>query len=273
MVKYNIEKNKGKKTMTNWYQVRERGAGRFRIEFLWWVYKIFGTRVLKVMIYPIVACIVLFGYKVRTVSREYRRVLNSYASKNNLDVSRFSSVGHVWFFACSVVDKIAAICDKKNRLKFEVNKNTDWNALQKLISNKRGAFFLCSHLGNIEALCAIPNAEDVRMHAFMNVGQNAVFRNFIDKHSNYTNTIIHPTEDMGCDCALPVGVFRFARACDCPVFTIANINVGGEKYKVFVKQINTTSVETMASGYIEFLAQLITLYPKQWFNFFDFFGK
>lgn len=148
------------------------------------------------------------------------------------------------------------------------------------------------------------------MHAFMNVEQNAVFRSFIDRHAKYKNTVIHPTEDidvamagyiydalgrgelvmmagdrqspntpgkiieskcLGHACALPAGVFRFARACNCPVFAIANMNVWGGKYRVFVQQIDTKNLDKMASEYMGFVEKLILQYPTQWFNFFDFF--
>ena len=75
--------------------------------------------------------------------------------------------------------------------------------------------------------------------------------------------------DAGCQ--LPLGVFRFARACDCPIFAVANMNVDGAKYKLFVKRINGTAPDKMATEYLEFLQELILQYPKQWFNFFDFF--
>jgi predicted LPLAT superfamily acyltransferase len=206
---------------------------------------------------------------------------------------------------------MSAICDKKTKIKFDINEDSEWRNLQDVLSNGVGAFFICSHLGNIEALCAIPNAADKCMHAFMNMGQNPVFRGFIERHAHYTNTVIHPTEGidiamagemydaikrgnlimmagdrispdnpdkiikskcLGVGCALPLGVFRFARACDCPVFAIANMNTGGEKYRVFVQKLDTDNIKVMANEYTKFLENLILQYPKQWFNFFDFFG-
>lgn len=296
--------------MANWYQVHERGAGRLRMELLWWVYKVCGVRVLKFLVGIIAAFITMGARGGRMASRRYKTILNAYEVKNNRIPTRFSSFAHIRAFACSMVDKMSAICDRKTPIKIEINCDTDWQKLQKLLSAGRGAFFICSHLGNIEALCAIPNASDKTMHAFMNTEQNAMFRHFIDQHARYQNTIIHPTADigvamagemydalrrgelvmmagdrqspntpnkvikakcLGTDCKLPAGVFRFARACDCPVFAIANMNMGGEKYRVCVKQINTQDVNIMASEYVEFLERLILKYPTQWFNFFDFF--
>lgn len=296
--------------VVNWYKVRERGAGRFRMEFLWWVYRTMGIRAVKFFVRIISWMIALGARPARVASAKYKKILNAYQKQKKLKQSHFSSFGHIGAFACSVVDKMSAICDKKTKIKFDINKDVDWHEFQNILSTRGGAFFICSHLGNIEALCAIPNAAGVRMHAFMNVGQNSIFRGFIERHANYTNTVIHPTEEvdvamagemydavmrgelvmmagdrlspnspdkiikskcLGAPCALPMGVFRFARVCDCPVFAIASMNTAGEKYRVFVKKLNTKDIKTMADEYAGFLENLILQYPKQWFNFFDFF--
>ncbi|MBO4745577.1 MAG: hypothetical protein J5613_00710 [Alphaproteobacteria bacterium] len=296
--------------MDNWYQVRERGAGQLRMEFLWWIYRAFGVRALKVMVGIICAFITMGTRAARRVSRQYKNILNQYQVENHLAPSRFSSAAHIRAFAYSVVDKMSAICDAKTKIKFTVNDDADWQELQNILSAGYGAFFLCSHLGNIEALCAIPNAADKRMHAFMNVGQNPAFRRFIERHAKYQNTIIHSTETidvamagnmydalksgelvmmaadrvsptspdkvikskfLGANCVLPAGVFRFARVCDCPIFAIANINTGGENYRVFVKKITSRNIGKMAIEYLEFLQGILLRYPTQWFNFFDFF--
>ena len=280
------------------------------MEFLWWVYKVFGIRALKFFVRIISFFIALGARSGRAASKQYRKILNAYQEKKHLKKSCFDFSGHVCAFACSVVDKMSAICDKKTKIKFDINNDSNWRDLQSILSNGGGVFFICSHLGNIEALCAIPNVSDKKMHAFMNVGQNPVFRGLIERHAHYDNTVIHATEDidvamagemydalargelvmmagdrlspnnpskvikskfLGAPCALPAGVFRFARACGAPVFAIANMNTGGEKYRVFVKRLNPDNIEKMASEYIEFLETLILKYPKQWFNFFDFF--
>lgn len=296
--------------MANWYQVRERGAGRWRMEFLWWLYRVCGVRVLKYIVGIISSCITICAPSVRAISKRYKSILNAYEIKKNRHVSRFSCFAHIRAFAYSVVDKMSAICDRKTPITFDINDDADWYKMQDVLAGGGGAFFICSHLGNIEALCAIPNATDKKMHAFMNVGQNAVFRSFIDRHAKYNNTIIHPTDDidvamagdmydalkrgelvmmagdrkspnapnkvikstcLGCGCGLPAGVFRFARACDCPVFAIANVNVANEKYRVLVRQIDNKIPDKMAQEYMAFIEELILMYPTQWFNFFDFF--
>ena len=297
--------------MANWYQIHERGAGSIRMELLWWVYRIFGIRVLKCIVSIITLFITIGARGARTVSKHYKKILNAYEYAHGHNLSKFSSVSHINAFADSVIDKMSAICDNKTTIKFAINQDNDWKSLETLLSMGQGAFFICSHLGNIEVLCAIPNAADKCMHAFMNTGQNPVFRRFIARHSNYKNTIIHPTDNidistasdmydalcrgelvmmagdrkspsapdkvikvklLGRECFLPMGVFRFARACGHPVFAIANMKIYARKYCVFVRKISTITPEQMAQEYTDFLENLILKYPKQWFNFFDFWN-
>lgn len=296
--------------MNNWYQMRERGAGKWRIELLWLIYRVFGINILKCIVSVVSGTIVLFAPRVRSVSKQYRKILNEYEQLHDMKQSSFSTMGHVVNFACSVVDKMSAICDTKTPLLFDVHQDSDWKKLEKILNDGTGVFFICSHLGNIETLSAMPAGQIKRMHAFMNVGQNHIFRDFMTRHAKYTNTVIHPTENIDVamagdmydalahgelvlmagdrvspnvptkticakmfnhDCDLPLGVFRFAKACDFPVFAIVNVKTAHNKYKIFVKQLDTSSTDLMAQIYIKFIESMTLKYPKQWFNFFDFF--
>lgn len=297
--------------MSNWYQMHERGAGKFRMEILWWVYRAFGIGFLRFVVKIVAGTIALFAPKVRATSNKYRAVLNEYETNHNLPITKISAFGHICTFATSVVDKMSAICDNKTPLKFTIENDTEWQKLQNTLDNG-GVFFICSHMGNIETLSAMPGGQDKKMNAFMNIESNKVFRDFMARHAKYTNTTIHPTENIGVamagemydalkrgelvmmagdrispnapdkvinvkildkNCALPMGVFRFARACDAPIFAIVNVKTERNTYRAFVKQLDTKSTDTMATGYAEFLERMILRYPKQWFNFFDFFNR
>ena len=271
----------------------------------------FGISFLRFVVKIVAATITMFAPSVRAASKKYNAVLNEYEKNHNLKVTQMSVSGHVCSFATSVVDKMSAICDTKTPLKFTVENDEECEKLKTAL-NHGGVFFICSHFGNIETLSAMPGGQDKKMNAFMNIQSNQVFRDFMSRHAKYTNTTIYPTENIGVasagemfdalqrgelvmmagdrvspttpdkvinvkildkDCALPMGVFRFARACDAPVFAIVNVKTGRNMYRAFVKQLNTKTIDKMAIGYAEFLERMILLYPEQWFNFFDFFAK
>ena len=295
-----------------WYQQHERGAGNFRLNILFWVYKIFGIRFTKFWA-RLVARIIGAGAKsAKQFSGEYRQILNEYQIANNIKPTVFSPAQHISFFADSLVDKMIAMCSGKNRIKFNIQNDTDWQEFQELINQKHGVFLVCSHVGNIEALAAFPDNANIKIHAFQQISQTGIFHEFISRHSVRKNTKIHAIEDMnvgtatemfdclsngdlvmmagdrisalnpektinakilGNDCKLPIGVFKFAKAMSHPVFAVALLNTGPETYTLIVKKLDAQNVNNMATEFAKFLEQNILRAPIQWFNFYNFFNK
>lgn len=294
----------------NWYQQSEKGAGSFRLNLLFLVYKIFGIRFIKVWVWLIAGIIGLSTKSAKRFSQQYKHVLNNYQISHKMQISHFSAIKHIRVFADSLVDKMVAMCDKRNRITFAPKNNTDWREFQKLIKNNQGIFLICSHIGNIEALAAFPDSKGLKIHAFQQVNQNGIFHKFISQHSVRTNTIIHPVEDMdigtasemfdvlnngdlvmmagdrvsatnpnktipvrvlGQNCNLPIGVFKFAKSMGHPIFAITLLNTGLEKYTLIVKKLDTKSADAMANEFANFLEQNTLIAPTQWFNFYSFF--
>lgn len=295
--------------MKAWYKQHEQGAGTGRLETLWIVYKIFGVRILKIVVWFISLFIWMFARDARAASKKYHKKLNRYQVATKMPVSKFSSFKHIRQFAYSLVDKMVAFCDNGKKIKISIDKNSDWGKFKSLMDSGHGAFLICSHLGNIDVLNAIPNRGTTVMHAFMRTQQNAVFRKFLDHHNINTKTIFHSTDDIDISVAgeiydaiargelammagdrisannpgrsliveffgkkskLPIGVFKFAHSMECPTFAIFLLNTKRENYMLYIKQIDTKNIETMANGYISMLEKLTLMYPCQWFNFFDF---
>ena len=296
--------------MKNWYEVREQSAGDLRLETLWFIYKVFGIKFLKFVLWFVCLFIVPFAKPARIASKKYKKILNEYQKKSGYKKTKFSTFSHIYGFACGVLDKMVASCDKRNKIKFAVHKNSDWIQFQKYIEQDQGVFLICSHLGNIEVLSAFPDSNHKKMHAFMQVSQTGTFHKFMMRHNIATNTTIYPTENidisvagemydnlqngdlvmmagdrtsptspsrfetvsfLGKNCRFPIGTFKFAHAQSHPVFAICVMNNGCEKYTIYVKQIKSENIKEMIGEYARFLEQLILIYPKQWFNFFDFF--
>jgi len=295
-----------------WYQQQERGAGSFRLNILFWLYKIFGIRFVKFWARLVASIIGTNAKSAKRFSGEYKRILNEYQIAHNIKPTQFSPAQHIRFFADSLVDKMVAICSKKSRITFTAKNDADWKEFQTLIKQKQGIFLICSHVGNIEALVAFPDNKNVKIHAFQQISQTGIFHKFISRHSVRKNTIIHAIEDMnigtaaemfdflengdlvmmagdrisatipnktiqaqilGHDCELPMGVFRFAKSMSHPVFAVALLNTGPEKYKLIVEKLDEKNVSNMANGFAKFLEKNILTAPTQWFNFYNFFGK
>lgn len=294
----------------NWYQQQERGAGSFRLNLLFFIYRVFGARFVKIWVWLVATIIGLSAKSVKEFSRKYKRILNEYQTARNITPTDFTASQHIRIFADSLVDKMIAMCDRRDRIKFTPKDNADWREFQNIINKKHGAFLICCHIGNIEALAAFPDGNNVKIHAFQQVGQTGVFHNFISRHSVRTNTTIHPVEDMnigtasemfdalnngdlvmmagdrisatnptktipatvlGRTCDLPLGVFKFAKSMLHPVFAVALLNTGHEKYTFVVKQLDNSNVNSMASEFANFMEKTALIAPTQWFNFYNFF--
>lgn len=296
--------------MEPWYEQHEQSAGTYRLELLWYIYRIMGVRVLKLILYPICFFITIFAGPARRASTQYRKILNAYQRAHNMHVTRFSSFTHIRMFANSLVDKISANCDTRPRIKITPERDSDWIAFEKHLNENRGVFLICSHLGNINAMAALSPDSPRTMHAFMQTGHTNTFNKFMSRHSTNTTTRLYSTENidigiagqmydnmtsgdmvmiagdrisaqspsrtvpikfLGHDCALPIGTFKFARMMDHPVFSIAVMNTGGQNYKIYVRQLPTTDTDSLIQNYIDFLQDLTLRYPRQWFNFYGFF--
>lgn len=296
----------------NWYQQQEQGAGSFRLNLLFWVYKVFGIRFVKFWVWVVASIIGIGAKSAKHFSHQYRQILNKYQIAHGIQPSHFSAAKHICTFADSLVDKMVAMCDKKQRIKFTPKNNADWQEFQNLIKQKQGMFLICSHIGNIEALAAFPDSKNVKIHAFQQISQTGIFHNFIQQHSVRKNTIIHPVEDMNvgtatemfdflnngdlvmmagdrisagtpektipvkildCECQLPMGVFKFAKSMSHPVFGVALLNTGHEKYTLIVKKLDDKNANNMANEFAEFIEKATLSAPPQWFNFYNFFNE
>ena len=112
--------------MNNWYEIKEQSAGKYRLLFLWYVYKIFKLSGLKFMLRLILPFIIVFSKSARVNSKKYRMILNNFQKSHNLKVAKFSSYSHISSYALSLAEKFSVLCDDKTSLKFDVNKNENW---------------------------------------------------------------------------------------------------------------------------------------------------
>ena len=194
----------------DWYAVKEQSAGRRRLLFLWYVYRICGLTCLKLLLRVIVFFISLFAADARKASKSYRTVLREYQESNNLPLSHFSPYAHILSYACALADRLSVMCDKKTPVRIEIDENGDWRDFKSLLSRNEGVFLLCSHLGNIEIMAALPKIfpdyPAKTMHAVMQISQNSVFYRFVNDMADHSLFKLHAAEDM--DLAEIMGLYE-----------------------------------------------------------------
>ena len=113
-----------------WYAQRERGAGRLRMAFMWWVYALLGKTALKIACVPTAACIYAFAAPVRRNLRAF------YAAVGQ----RGRIFRHVLDFAWSLADKVDACTLKKSLPRLTVRDDVGGRAFRELVAAGKGAF-------------------------------------------------------------------------------------------------------------------------------------
>ena len=304
-----VEKQVHKLTDGNaWYAQRERGAGRLRMAFLWWVYALFGKTALKIAIVPVAACIYLFAAPVRRNLRAF------YAAVGQ----RGRIFRHVLGFAWSLADKVDACTLKKGLPRLTVRDDAGCCAFREFVASGKGAFLISTHLGTVEVLPALaksggrlgeaslPGGRVPHVHAFQQMGHDAVFTRQFASHLDTSALTLHAVEDIGVetavemqaaigrgdlvlmagdrvsagsravlrhaflgrDCAWPKGVFTFARLMESPVFFVTCVRTGWNAYEAHFEQAEGDVFD----AYVRFLERETRARPDQWHHFHDFFG-
>lgn len=326
-----------------WHTQREQSAGRIRLAILWQLYRLFGKGVLKLACIPVMAFIYPFARPAKKALCDFHAVLAEFApsalpkSIFHFPFSTFHLYRHLLGFAWSLADKLDACTLKKNLPTMSVRDDAGARAFQSLIAAKKGAFLISTHLGTIEVLPALATTfnhstiqpfehSNIRpfehstiptidhspipplVHAFQQMGHDAVFTEFFMKHFDTRSFALHAVESIGVEtavemqaaigrgelvlmagdrvsagskktmkqsflgrpCVWPKGVFTFAKLMESPIFFVTCVRTGWNAYEVHLKQSTLTS--SLLADYAAFLEAEVREHPEQWYQFYDFFG-
>ena len=294
-----VEKKEHKRTDGDaWYAKRERGAGRLRMAFMWWVYVLLGKTALKIAIVPVAACIYLFAAPVRRNLRAF------YAAVGR----RGRIFRHVLDFAWSLADKVDACTLKKSLPRLVVRDDAGGRAFRALVASGKGAFLVSTHVGTVEVLPALAKGGGrvPHVHAFQQMGHDAAFTRQFAAHLDTSGLTLHAVEDIGVEtavemqaaigrgdlvlmagdrvsagsravlrhdfldrpCVWPKGVFTFARLMESPVFFVTCVRTGWNAFEAHFEQAEGDVFD----AYVRFLAREARARPDQWHHFHDFFG-
>ena len=262
-----------------WHDQKEQSAGTWRIGFLWLIYRFFGKGVQKLLCVPIMLFIYPFARPAKDSLREFYAVVSGWSGGRSGKIGTIGLFRHLLGFAWALADKTDACTLKKNLPRMAVRDDEGWRAFDALTNSGKGAFLVSTHLGTVEVLPALPVAlgrQDTQphMHAFQQMGHDAVFTKVFMRHFDSTHMTLHAVEDIGVDtavamqaaigrgdlvlmagdrtsagsgkvlhhvflgkdCAWPKGVFAFARMMEAPVFFVTCLSTGWNSYEVHFKE-------------------------------------
>ena len=274
-----------------WHQQGEQSAGRWRMLFMWYMYVWFGKTFQKLVCVPVMAFIYPFARPAREALREFYGVLKDFKDQSSIFNLQSSIFNHLLGFAWSLADKTDACTLRKNLPKMSVRDDAGWRAFDGLVKAGKGAFLLSTHLGTIEVFPALstsspfPVPRSPFVHAFQQMGHDAVFTEIFTKHLDASRLTLHPVEDIGVEtavrmqeaigrgelvlmagdrvsagsertlrhdflgrpCVWPKGAFVFAKLMEAPIFFVTCVRTGWNAYEVHVREFEPSDGPFLAS--------------------------
>ena len=280
-----------------WFQMKERGAGEKRLFLSFYLYKIFGEKVLRLIAFFVALAVFLTAKERRDASIKFLKLVN----KPQIT----GSFRQFLNFANALVDKILAFAGKIDPDRFLIDDEKNFS----------GTFFITTHIGNVEilrALLAYPKAP--RANVFLQSNACEIFNRFLKKMEIATNLEVFPVEDIGVETSIqisdriksgeivfiagdrvsaqntnktyeaeflgrktkfPLGTLKFALMLGCPICFVVCIK-DGENFVVHTKKFvsdsktKTAILEDLKKEYVNFLEEYTLKYPYQFYNFYDF---
>ena len=302
-----------------WHAQREQSAGRGRMWFMWAAYARCGKTALKLVTVPVMAFIYPFAGPARRALRTYYAVLAAFRGRKDAPpVGAWTLYRHLLGFAWSLADKTDACTLRKDLPQMSVRDDAGGRAFRDLVAARKGAFLVSTHLGTVEVLPALASArrdageEIPPVHAFQQMGHDAVFTRMFMRHFDATHVTLHAVEEIGVEtavrmqeaigrgelvlmagdrvgarsgktfdhaflgrpCRWPKGVFVFAKLMACPVFFVTCVRTGWNAYECHFHRYTgpASSPARMLDEYTAFLEAETLAHPEQWYQFYDFFA-
>ena len=196
-----------------WYQMKEQAAGEKRLMFLWYVYRIFGKRIVQFFTIFVAFFAFVLSKDVRKYAKINLSVIYEYCKKKSLKTTKpdiFNRFKTVLNYALSLVDKMETFCGD-----FDVKRlcfaNADAaDAMRKYVAQKKGMFFICSHTGLIDVMriYTIKGFENLDREIFVNVflseSQSQIFNNFIKNISVKSTVRTYPVENIDMETSVEI---------------------------------------------------------------------
>lgn len=179
--------------MLKWYEVKEQAAGHKRLMLLWYIYKLAGKNAVKFIVFFVTLFAFLGAPKIRKCSEKYLKVAAGKAAAKD-------SFKHFLSYAYALVDKMEMFTDNFPFKNIYFADEAQREMLYKDLLDKKGIYFLCSHLGNINAMRTFFRSgtviEDIKVNLFLEAKQCKIFKSFIDKISSDNPIVTYPVEEI-----------------------------------------------------------------------------
>lgn len=293
-----------------WTQKKERGS-MLLLRLIAWIATTLGRRIARLLLYPITLYFVLTAGDARRASVKYlARILQR--TPRRIEVFR-----HFHCFAGALLDRVFFLKGRSDL--FEIRVIDDAYAAQDSATRGRGVFLMGAHYGSFEAVRLVSRDNDKLKLVLLMYAENAqkigslmaainpqaqqeivplgnlsamltvkerlddgaIIGILADRTFSDEKTCVLPF--LGAPAAFPVGPFKMAAMMRKPVFLMAGVYRGGNRYDIHLEKIadfgdkEAMATQTMQEAIdaamrqyaarIEFFCREA---PYNWFNFYDF---
>ena len=292
-----------------WMQREERGSS-FWLSIMTRLSLLMGRRCSRIVLYGIAFYFVVFARKARQASRIYlSRCLGR--SVGWMDCYR-----HVLAFSSTIHDRVFLLNDQFDRFQIDYFGTEQLHAEYE---NGRGILLLGAHFGSFEVLRAVArknprlnmsmamypeNAQRINRalaainpHAMQDIislgtldamlavnrklDEGALVGLLADRASGPNQ--YQALAFLDAPAQFPIGAFRLAAMLKRPVYFMAGIYRGGNRYAVHFERLENFSsmpaanrdavVALLMQKYVAALERYCREYPYNWFNFYDFWKQ
>lgn len=193
----------------HWSEIKEKAAGYKRLILTLKIYKILGKRTTKFISYFVVFFTFLASKNLCNSSTQYLNLIYKIKQKKG-DYSfkkpnSFMVFKHLLSFADSLIDRMSAWLGEMELSDINIKTRKTYNNLLADLENNKGAFFICSHIGNVEVLRALGKIKtanllkkELKINAIMQIEHCSHFKNLLKE--------INPEFEANLISAIDIGV-------------------------------------------------------------------
>jgi len=293
----------------DWMQQQERSHALV-LRLMVWISLTLGRRLGRLVLHGITTYFVLFAPMARRASRAYlTRALGRHAGWRD-------GYRHVFSFASTIHDRIYLLNDRFDEFDIDVLGASE---LQAALQKQAGALLVGAHLGSFEVLRAMGRGKHGLRVAMLMYEQNARKLNatlaainpralqdiialgqlesmlevrdkldagylvgmLADRSLGGDTTLA--ADFLGHSASFALGPWRMAAMLRRPVFLMAGLYLGGNRYQLHFELLadfsavergkREAAIQSAVQRYADSLTRLCRLAPYNWFNFFDFWQK
>ena len=176
-----------------WYEVKEQAAGHKRLMILWYIYQLAGRKPVKFIVFFVTLFAFLGAPQIRKCSQRFQKIISGCGTL-------LQAFKHFLNYSYTLIDTMEMYTDKFGVQNIYFADEDDKKILFDDFNQRKGVCFLCSHLGNTNAMRVFfksgTEIDWIKVNIFLEVNQCKTFKNFLSEIAPDDPINVYPVEDI-----------------------------------------------------------------------------